>query len=47
MMELQIAVAMMLQRYRLRLAPGAVVVPKSSISLRTRQGVPMMIATAE
>jgi cytochrome P450 len=46
MTELQVAVVMMLQRYRLRLAPGAVVVPKSSISLRTRQGVPMIIAAA-
>ncbi len=43
MMEATLAVAMVLQVFRLRLAPGAVVEPKPLVTLRPRAGVPMIL----
>jgi cytochrome P450 len=43
MMEAVLILAMVLQRFRLELAPGAVVEPKPSITLRTRHGVLMTV----
>ena len=45
-MEAQLAVAMTVQRYRLRLVPGARVVPESRVTLRPRGGLPMTVAAA-
>jgi cytochrome P450 len=46
LMEAQLAVAMTVQRYRLRLVPGARVVPESRVTLRPRGGLPMTVAAA-
>ena len=43
MTEMLIIVATLAQRFRLRLAPGARVVPEPSITLRPREGVPMTL----
>ena len=43
MMEAQILVAMIAQRYRLELVPGARVTPEPLITLRPKGGVPMTI----
>ncbi|HEY9283034.1 MAG TPA: cytochrome P450, partial [Pyrinomonadaceae bacterium] len=43
MAEMLIVVATLAQRFRLRLAPGRAVVPEASISLRPREGVPMIL----
>ncbi len=43
MMEATLAVAMVAQAFRLRLAPGAVVEPKPMLTLRPRSGVPMIL----
>jgi len=42
LMEAQLVVAMTLQRYRLRLVPGTRVVPESRLTLRPRDGLPMV-----
>ena len=41
--EMQLAVAMVAQRYRLDLAPGFPVVLQPGLSLRTRHGLPMAV----
>ena len=46
MVELSIVVAMLLQRYRLRLAPGAKVIPRALLDLVPASGVPMLIGKA-
>ncbi len=43
MMEAMLIVAMTLQRFRLRLMPGAVVEPESKLTLRPRGGLPMVL----
>ena len=43
MTEMLIVVATLAQRFRLRLAPGATVTPDPSITLRPRDGVPMIL----
>ena len=43
MMEATRVVAMVVQRFRLRLSPGATVVPKPMMSLRPWPGVPMLL----
>jgi cytochrome P450 len=43
MTEAMVILAMLGQRYRLRLAPGAVVEPVGLITLRPRNGLPMSI----
>ncbi len=45
MMEATFAIAMIVQSFRLRLAPGARVEPRAQMSLRPRDGVPMTIHT--
>ena len=46
MMEATLAVAMVAQAYRLRLAPVAVVEPRPMVSLRPKNGVPMIVEPA-
>ena len=46
MMEATLAVAMVARAYRLRLAPGAAVEPRPMVSLRPKDGVPMIVAPA-
>jgi cytochrome P450 len=46
LMEAQLAVAMIVQRYRLELVPGTHVEPESRLTLRPRGGVPMTVAAA-
>lgn len=46
LMEATLIVSMVVQRFRLTLSPGARVEPKAMLSLRPRDGVPMMIETA-
>lgn len=46
MMEATLVVAMVTQTFRLALAPGAHVVPKPMLSLRPKEGVPMIIHRA-
>ena len=46
LMEAQLVVAMTVQRYRLRLAPGTRVEPESRLTLRPRGGMPMRVAAA-
>jgi cytochrome P450 len=46
LMEAQLAVAMTVQRYRLRLVPGTRVEPESRVTLRPRGGLPMTIEGA-
>jgi cytochrome P450 len=43
MMEAMLIVAMTLQRFRLRLTPGAVVEPESKLTLRPRGGLSMLL----
>ena len=43
MTEMLIVVATLAQRFRLRLAPGSTVTPEPSITLRPREGVPMIL----
>jgi len=43
LMEAQLAVAMTVQRYTLRLVPGARVEPESRVTLRPRGGLPMTV----
>ena len=43
MMEATLTLAMIAQSFRLRLAPGAVVEPRPILSLRPRNGVPMIL----
>jgi cytochrome P450 len=43
MMEAQLIVAMVSQRFRLELVPGAAVEPKPGITLRPRHGLPMLL----
>ncbi|HEY2156869.1 MAG TPA: cytochrome P450 [Isosphaeraceae bacterium] len=43
MMEATLAVAMVAQAFRLRLAPGAVVEPRPMLTLRPRGGIPMIL----
>ncbi|GAA4827330.1 hypothetical protein GCM10025787_01620 [Saccharopolyspora rosea] len=47
LLELQLTVAMVAQRYRLDLAPGHQVVPTGLVSLRPKKGVPMRIAPVD
>jgi cytochrome P450 len=47
MMEAMLIVAMTIQRYRLHLAPGAVVVAESKLTMRPRGGLPMMLARVD
>ena len=46
LMEAQLAVAMTVQRYRLRLVPGARVEPESRLTLRPRGGMAMTLEAA-
>jgi len=46
MIELSIVVAMLLQRYRLRLAPDAKVIPRALLDLVPAGGVPVLIGEA-
>jgi cytochrome P450 len=46
LMEAQLVVAMMMQRYRLRLVAGTRVEPESRLTLRPRGGLPMTLAAA-
>jgi hypothetical protein len=41
MMEAQLILAMMVQRYRLQAVPGHVVAPEVRVTLRPRNGVPV------
>ncbi|HLV97486.1 MAG TPA: cytochrome P450 [Ktedonobacterales bacterium] len=43
LMEAQLVLATVAQRYRLRLAPGHLVVPEAKLTLRPRSGMPMMV----
>jgi cytochrome P450 len=43
LMEMQAALATVAQRYRLRLAPDALVAPEAKITLRPRYGMPMIL----
>jgi cytochrome P450 len=43
MMEATLVIAMLAQNVRLRLAPGATLVPKPMLSLRPRDGLPMTV----
>lgn len=43
LMEMKVIVAMVVQRYRLSLVPGHIVVPESQITLRPRGGLPMRV----
>jgi cytochrome P450 len=45
LMEITLAIAMLAQSFRLRLAPGTRVEPRPTLSLRPRDGVPMIIST--
>jgi len=44
MMEMMLVVAMVMQRYRLKLAQGAKVEAKVTLSLRAKNGIPMTLA---
>jgi cytochrome P450 len=46
LMEATLVVAMLVQSFRLRLAPGARVEPRPMLSLRPRDGLPMTIHLA-
>jgi cytochrome P450 len=46
LVEAQIVVAMMMQRYELALPAGAVVVPEPHLTLRPRGGLPMIVRPA-
>jgi cytochrome P450 len=46
LIEAQIVVAMMMQRYRLALPAGAVVEPEVHLTLRPRGGLPMIVRSA-
>jgi cytochrome P450 len=46
MMEMTLAIAMTMQRFRLRLHPSAKVEPHVTLSLRARYGIPMIAAPA-
>jgi cytochrome P450 len=45
--ETILVTATIAQHYRLRLAPGAVVVPAPSVALRPRPGMPMLLQRRE
>jgi len=46
LMEVQLVVAMTVQRYRLQLVPGAHAEPESRLTLRPQGGLPMTVAAA-
>jgi cytochrome P450 len=46
MMEMMLMVAMVMQRYRLKLVEGAKVEAKVTLSLRPKNGIPMRLAPA-
>jgi cytochrome P450 len=46
MMEMTLVISMLVQSFRLRLAPGARVEPRPMLSLRPRDGLPMIVEPA-
>jgi cytochrome P450 len=47
LMEAILVLATVLQRYRLRLPPGQTIEPFASITLRPKQGMPMVVSRRE
>jgi hypothetical protein len=45
MMEIKIVLAMLLQRYRLALSPGARIDRRVTITMSPKHGMPMVVAT--
>ncbi len=46
MMEMTLVIAMLVQSFGFRLAPGARVEPRPMLSLRPRDGLPMIVEPA-